>query len=335
MPKYVVSLDVGGTFLKSAIIGSDGSILDGSIQKVPINSRGSSEEIIGTFTSTLKESMEMAESKRIEIMGIGIDTPGPFDYARGISLMGRGLGQDKFSSIYGINLRDEFRKHLGLSKDFPIIFEPDSWAFLRGEAWVGAAKGYRRIIGITLGTGLGSAFMVDDEIVIGGRGVPGYGWLALLPFRDGVIEDRISRRGIIARYEELTGKSAGGLDVIDIARKAMDGDKISLQIFEEIGTILGKALKRICLDFRPECIVFGGQISKSYSLFEESFKRQLGSIPGLKKIAQAMWIDYSPLYGVARLLFKGSKSPAWGLPTDLSKVAEKIIAELSRYAMTD
>lgn len=335
MQKYVISLDVGGTFLKSAIIGSDGSILDGSIQKVPINSQGSSEEIIGTFTQTLRNALEIAESQGITVMGIGIDTPGPFDFAKGISLMGRGLGQDKFSSIYGINLRNEFMSRLGLKEDFPIIFEPDSWAFLRGEAWLGAAKGYNRILGITLGTGLGSAFMVNDEIVIKGLGVPGYGWLAQLPYKNGVIEDRISRRGILARYEELTGKSIRGLDVIDIAQKAMKKDRISLQVFEETGTILGKALNRICSDFKPESLVLGGQISKSFSLFAEPLKSQLRSIPSLERITQAKWIDLSPLYGVARLLFKGSASPAWSLPRDLTKEAEKIFAELSRYAVTE
>ncbi|KYH40412.1 MAG: ROK Family Protein [Candidatus Bathyarchaeota archaeon B63] len=306
------------------------------MQRVPINSQGSSEEIIGTFIQTLRNAMEIADSQGIRVMGIGIDTPGPFDFAKGISLMGRGLGQDKFSSIYGINLRNEFVRRLGLKEGFPIIFEPDSWAFLRGEAWLGAAKGYNRILGITLGTGLGSAFMVNDEIVIRGPGVPGYGWLAQLPYRNGVVEDRISRRGILTRYEELTGKSIRGLDVIDIAKKAMKKDRISLQVFEETGMILGKALSRICSDFRPECLVLGGQISKSFSLFAEPLRNQLRSIPSLKKITQAKWIDLSPLYGVAKLLFKGTVSPAWSLPTELTEEeAKRIFAELSQYAVTD
>ncbi|MEM2240492.1 MAG: ROK family protein [Candidatus Bathyarchaeia archaeon] len=337
MFSYVISLDVGGTSLKSAIIRSDGLALDGSFQKVPIDSLGSAETIIETFVKVLRTGLQLASSRELELRGIGIAMPGPFDYAEGVSLMGQGFGLEKFRAIYGINLRREFIKRLDLREDFPIIFEPDSWAFLRGEAWLGAARGYSRALGITLGTGLGSAFMVNGEIVIEGPGIPPLGWIAMIPYKDGVIEDRVSRRGILTRYRELSGRSVQGLDVADIALQASNGDKVSLQVFEETGLILGKVLKRICLEFKPECLVIGGQISKSLYLFERALKTQLGYIPSLRKIAPACSIDLSPLYGVANLMFKGSKSPAW----TLLKVAmngsktDELLAKLKEYVLDE
>ena len=298
---YAITLDVGGTFLKTAIVGSDGSIFKGSFRQVPINSQGSAEEILDTFTQTLTSFLGIAKNSQIRLIGIGIAIPGPFNYEKGISLMKK----DKFRGIYGINLKDEFRKRLRLEEDFLILFEPDSWAFLRGEVWCGAGRnGYSRLVGITLGTGLGTTFMIDNQIIIRGQGVPPGGWIAGLPFGGKMPEDRISRRGIIARYKELKGgEYSGDLDVKEIALQALnEKDKISLQVFEEYGFYLGEILKLYLTRFKAEYLILGGQISKSFSLFEKPLRNQLKSVPGLKKITLAQNIDLSPLYGVARLI---------------------------------
>lgn len=337
MPKYAISLDIGGTFLKSAIVCSDGYILNGSYRLTPVNSQGSAEEIITAFIEALRYPLELARREKLDLVGIGVATPGPFNYKEGVSLMGRGVGPDKYGSIYGVNLKEKFIEQLGLDENFPIIFEVDSWAFLRGEAWLGAARGYERIIGVTIGTGLGGAFMVGEEIVVRGPGVPPYGWIAMIPYRDGIIEDKISRRGILARYRELTGESIEGIDVVDIADRALKGDRASLQVFEEMGTLLGRLLRKISLEFKPDCIVLGGQISKSFALFEKPLREQLRDVRSLKKVCRAKWIDASPLYGVARLLFTGARTPAWDLPEDLEGIldlARKVIEELKRYSIS-
>ena len=210
----------------------------------------------------------------------------------------------KFSSIYGLNLKTELISRLNLKKALPIQFENDAWVFLRGETWRGAARGYNRIVGLTIGTGLGSAFMVGDEIVTKGPGIPADAWIGGLPYNDGIVEDRVSRRGIIARYRELVGNTYSGEDVKEIALKGLkNGDKNSLKVFREIGIILAEVLTPILSDFRAECLVFGGQISKSFSLFENPLKQLLKKVPTLKKITRARFIDLSPLYGAAKLVF--------------------------------
>jgi glucokinase len=297
-----IALDVGGTSLKSAIVKPDGSILDGTFRKTCIDSQGSSEQILETFVLSLGPHLTHAEEIGAGVCGIGIGVPGPFDYEKGISLM-----KHKFGAIYGLNLKEELIKRLELPRNFTIRFENDAWAFLRGEKWLGAAKGCRRIVGITLGTGLGSAFMVGDQVVLEGTGVPPNGSIYDLPYEGGIVEDKISRRWIIARYKELAGKKyREGLDVEHIAIRGMKyKDKFSIQVFNEMGHRLGQVLKQILSEFRADCLVLGGQISKNFVLFSNPLKEELQSIPTLRRIALARMIDLSPIYGAAKLVFLG------------------------------
>jgi len=302
---YTIGMDVGGTSLKTAIVSSEGKVLDNTFTRIPINSDGSSESIIHTFVNALNMSRGLAEKSNLEIIGIAISTCGPIDVEKGIYLM-----KHKYASLYGINMKDELRRRLDLEKDYPIIFDGDSWSFLRGESWVGVAKGYNRKVGITLGTGLGSAFMIGDEIILEGEGVPPQGDLWCLTYKGGIIEDTLylSRRGIIRRYKELGGEYFEGMDVKDMALKALrEKDKISLKVFEEVGNNLGDVLKPILMKFKPECLVFGGQISRSFTLFSKPIRTKLKDIASLKKISPARYIDLSSIYGATSLLFKKTK----------------------------
>lgn len=304
-----LALDVGGTFLKSAIITSEGLLLDETFRTTPIDSQGSAETIVGTFIGVLKSALQTAKELRLEVVGVGIGMPGPFDYGKGISFM-----EHKFASIYGLNVKREFVRCLDLEEDFVIRFENDAWTFLRGEAWRGAARGYNRIVGLTLGTGLGSAFMINDEIVIEGPGVPPHAWIGALPHDDGIVEDRISRHGIIARYQELAGNTCSeNEDVKEIALRGIEyRDRNSLQVFSELGSTLAQVMRPILSGFRAECLVLGGQISKSFSLFEAPLKRQLKIVPSIKKIIRARFIDSGALYGAAKIVFQKSIR-SWGV----------------------
>jgi glucokinase len=295
-----LALDVGGTYLKSALITSRGSLIKKSFRKTLINSQGPANTIIRTFIQTLKSTLKIAENSKWQVSGIGIGMPGPFDYEKGISLM-----THKFQSIYGLNLKNEIIRKLDLKQNFLIRFEVDASVFLRGEAWLGAARNCKRVLGITLGTGLGSAFLVNDEIVNKGPGIPTLG-IWCIPYKKGIVEDKISRRGILTRYKELAGeKLSADLDVKQIAFQGFEHkDRISLRVFNEFGLTLGHVLKPIVTDFEAECLVLGGQISKSFSLFATPLRKQLQEVSSLKKISRARFIDLSPLYGAAKIVFK-------------------------------
>lgn len=301
----LVALDVGGTFLKWTIVNLihiDSAVSRECLRRLPINSEGQAETIIRTFTQVIQVAFEEANARKLAVRGIGVSMPGPFDYEKGISSM-----QHKFRAIYGVNLRREFTVRLKLRDSFSIRFTPDPWAFLIGEAYFGAVKNCHRLIGITLGTGLGSAFMVNKQIVLGGRGVPPEGALWPLPYKGTTVEDSVSRRAILDRYQALSGRSPENFDVEDLTGLASGGDKISLRVFEELGTTLGKILEPVTSEFKAECVVFGGGISRKFSLFKRPLRRELQVLPHLKKVVPAKLGDLSALYGLAREFIKDRK----------------------------
>ena len=295
---YSVSLDVGGTSVKSATVSDQGEIFDGSYSQTAIDSKGSAEEIIGTFTEIIARSFKLANSAGIKIVGIGIGMPGPFDYENGVSYI---KGVDKYEAIYRLNLKNELERRCGLPDGFPILFENDAWAFVRGEAWLGAGKSFHRIIGLTLGTGLGSGFLVADEILETGPGIPPLAWIGGLRWGNGIVDDHISRRGIIARYQELCGEKSKPVDVKEIAERAEQGEINALTTFRETGTILGQALKPVVQLFQADCIIIGGKIAHSYHLFESALS---DGFQLLIKIIRARNIEQSALLGASRFLFK-------------------------------
>jgi len=303
--KCIIVLDIGGTSVKSTLIDLvdlDSSIARDYFQQIPIDSQGSGEEIIEALVQTVENLLGTARNLRLKVVGIGISMPGPFDYKKGISLM-----RHKFSALYKVNLKQELIQRLGLKENFPIRFEVDTWAFLIGESWRGSARGYSYVIGITLGAGVGIAFMINNQIVTQGIGVPPNAEIWCLPYKDGIVEDKISRRSILTRYRELKGECSKDFDVKEIFSQAQYGDEISLQVFKELGLTLGKILRPIVLEFKAECLVFGGQISKSFPLFVEPLKKELQFIPHLRKITSADLMDLSAFYGIAKAVIKAQK----------------------------
>ena len=296
--KCIIAVDMGGTSLKCSLINPthiDSSISRKCFCEIPIDSQGSGPAIIKALVQSIKIVFEKAAPCNLRIIGIGVSTPGPFDYQKGMSLM-----KHKFRAIYGVNLKKELTRHLELGEEFPIEFIGDSVAFLIGEFHLGAARGCARIIGITLGAGIGSGFMANGRIVSEGKGVPPGGGIWCLPYRGGIVEDWISQDTIIKRYEGLGGSLTQDLDVGRLASLAFGGDKTSLQVFEELGSVVGKVLGPIASEFKADCIVFGGGISKSFSLFAKSLKEELQFVPQLKKVVPARLNSLGPLYGVAK-----------------------------------
>lgn len=104
-----------------------------------------------------------------QLKGIGFAMPGPFDYVNGICLM---RGVSKYENLYGINVGDELCKFLALKSRQDVRFINDVSAFAIGEAKAGKAAGAARSMVITIGTGIGSAFIRNGIPVVSGSSVP-------------------------------------------------------------------------------------------------------------------------------------------------------------------
>jgi glucokinase len=217
--------------------------------------------------------------------GVSIAMPNPFDYDNGISRM-----RHKYQLLYGVELRSELARFLQVDPA-RIHFLNDAAAFLTGELYRGAVRGASRIIGITLGTGVGSAFAVGGEVVSRGRGIPPGGEIWNLPYRDSIVEDVISTLAIQRIYEENGGSR---MAVRDIAHRASD-DPQARCTFERFGSELGQVLRHISVEFGPERIVLGGGISRAAELFLPSAEKELADVAIPLKISELF--DQAALIG--------------------------------------
>jgi len=293
-----VCLDIGGTSIKSGVVKRDGTLVAGSFRRNAVDSGGTAEQILSSFADALKTVLDIAHNGKLILDGIGIAICGPFDFDKGISYI---KDLDKYDALYEVNVKEQLQKELGLPLDLPLLFDGDAWSFARGEVWVGAGKPYSRVIVFTMGTGVGSAFAVDKRIVDEGPGVPWLGWISGQKYRGGILNDYISRTFMIERYKALTGLS---VDIKEMADRARAGDGKAEQVFEEIGSELGLFLREHHVEaFGAECIIFGGQISKSYELFVGPIKSAVRDIRSLRTILPAADIERSAVIGAAKFVF--------------------------------
>ena len=218
--------------------------------------------------------------------------PGPFDYERGICTI-EGVG--KLEALHGVDMRTAFASSLQVAPE-AIRFVNDADAFLLGESWAGAARGHDAAIGITLGTGLGSAFMRGGGLHEAGPGVPLQGRLDLVPFRGAPVEDVISRRGLLAAYRRA-GRDAA--EVIEIAERANAGELAALATFREFGAALGEFLGPFIQLFAPSCVLFGGSVARAWPLFADAFNSTCAPAARVATIGVAEHLEEAPLLGAA------------------------------------
>lgn len=250
-----ISLDIGGTFIKC----SDG-------RKVPMSSDGSAQEI----AAALKEAIGPLNG----LEAIGVCIPGPFDYRKGIFLM-----KHKFASVYGCSLREL----AGIPDGIRIGYVHDVNAPLLGLLTMDASLRKGNVALVTLGTGLGFSYAVDGEIRMDEKLSPAKS-LYNLPFREGVLEDYVSRRAILRFY----GKPVEG-DVKEISDRARAGEKEAIDAFLETGKAFAEGAAPLLRQLGIGTVLFGGQISKSFDLIAPSIRETLPdiSIAEVKNFSEA------------------------------------------------
>lgn len=288
-------LDVGGTFVKAGAATVGGRLLDWAEFSHPIPSDGSREEIERALVEVVVTGIDRISAQHYELAGIGLAVPGPFDYAAGVPLM-----IHKFARINGVSLRDLIGRISGVGPSMPIRFIHDVHAVLAGELFHGNAVGCSNAAVITLGTGLG--FFFSREGVI--RCAPSGGPLITIynrPFASGILEDYVSKRGFIRTYEEITGTTCR-MTVEEIGAMAARGDESACRTFEQVASLLAEAIKPILLDQHTECLLFGGQISKSFAYMERALHERLDDLPDLRRIAQVKNIGEAAFYGLYSVL---------------------------------
>lgn len=285
----IVSLDVGGTNIEGAAVNQDAHLLD-RVRGIPSPSKDDADTTINKFVALLEDIKKRASDLGFITGAYSMGMPGPFDYVNGISQM-----KHKFTSLFGINLKSAFEKRL----QKPVFFINDADAFSLGVLW----KEYpqeKRLLAVTLGTGLGSGFLIDGKFDSFARGVPENGEIWNLKYQEGILEDKISKRFIEQEYLRSTGINS---QVIEIADKAREGDKEAKKVFEQFALHLGDGLASTIADFHPTRIVFGGKISRGFDLFGEIAEKEFTKKTGYKTTFTQSKHDNLAVYGAARHAF--------------------------------
>lgn len=251
----IIGIDIGGSHITMAQVDpAKREIIASTYVREHVDSFGSRETIFSSWVSAVEK---VTEGLAKENLLIGIAMPGPFDYENGISLMQQG----KFIDIYQINIKEELAERLAVSEQ-QIHFVNDAGAFLEGEVFGGCVQDCNRIFGITLGTGLGTAFYdgtaaTDEDL-----------WDS--PFRNSISEDYLATRWFVHRYKELTGQEISG------TKELLDKPQnIQTEILDEYADSFAEFIVKYISPYQPEVLVIGGNIAKMYPYFEERLHKNL------------------------------------------------------------
>jgi glucokinase len=288
---FAIGADIGGTHITAALIDlRNKTIIPSSIKRAGVNAAGSAEEILTAWSHCIIGSKG---DKAIE--SICLAMPGPFDYEAGISLM---RGQAKYESLYQLNIKDGLAKLLNCQAHF-VYLDNDAACFLQGEVFNGAAEKYtdRTVIGVTLGTGLGSAVYKAAT----SKNADMWCW----PFKEGIAEDYLCTRWFVKRWQELTGAPING--VKEMAQLPATNQQAN-EVFAEFGGNLADFLQDFIANESPAAIVIGGNIAKAFDRFGPILQSIIGSKFPRLKIEQAILGEEASLSGAVSSWLHKQKS---------------------------
>jgi glucokinase len=267
----IVSLDIGGSHVTAAVIDSRlRDILPQTRTRIGVDESAPGDVILDAWARAALRAVSAPSV--CSVNRIGIATPAPFDYDLGVSLM-----RHKFQALYGLPvvtlLQQRFRR--SPLDNAAIVLANDADLFALGEWWAGAAQGRERMIGLTLGTGLGSGFIAHGRIVTRGLEVPAGGEIWNLPYLEGVAEDYVSGRAITTTYARASGRS---LAASDIANRAEAGEPAARDAFVALALHLARILQPHVVRFRPDSIVVGGNIARAWAAFGPRLRLALSPV---------------------------------------------------------
>lgn len=297
--KNVVCFDVGGTFIKYAVINSEGEIL--CKNKFPTPNYNCRETIPENMIKKIKELRGS-----FALHSVGICTAGLVDSKDGVVIMA-----NNFPGYSGARLSEAVKKETGLDT----FVENDVNAAALGEMWKGAAKGHDTFVCIALGTGVGGAIVIERKVIKGVSGAAGeIGHI--------IIEEKGEKCGCgtIGCYERYASTSSFirsyinkalklGIEInendIDgefIMKLVNSGDKLASEEYNEFLEHIVTGIVCVTHLLDPGLIVVGGGISAQGQVFFEELnnrfrKRAMKDYSNHTNIVQAQLKNDAGIYG--------------------------------------
>jgi glucokinase len=258
---YSIGVDIGGTNMKAVLFDGEKVIADYLLATPKDNLNHFSIMLYALVEPLLKK----AKQEKARVKGIGLGVAGIMD-----DKDKKIIESPNIPILNGVKLNSPLEK----KTELPVAIDNDTNCFLRAEVRLGAGKKYKNVYGIIIGTGIGGAWWLGEEIYQGshrGAGEPGQ-----------MIIDLENNIELEKAYQKLTQNNPANL-----AEEAFRGDTLAQKAYEEIGHCLGLAFANIINLIDPEAIIVGGSVAESSELFFSKIKKVMrGHImhPEAKKI---------------------------------------------------
>ena len=270
MTRVIAGVDVGGTNTKVVLTTPDLEVIDRVDLPTPAHAGGAAivTAAVGAVTGLLVRH-------RASLTGVGVGAAGVVDAATGTVL----VTGNSFTGWAGYGVTRAVNDALGV----PATLDNDVNAFLLGEIATGAVAGESDVLGMTLGTGVGGAFVLGGRLFAGPRGaageighVPGFGDAPCTCGQVGHLETIAGARGIADRYAERSGRR---LSARDVAVAARAGDTDAAAVFQAAGWGLARAALLTAGILDVTTIVIGGGIARSWDLLEPAITAAIAAEP--------------------------------------------------------
>lgn len=311
MAKKVFGVDVGGTSVKLGLFEDDGTLTEK--WSIPTRTQEGGKNILPDIAETIKKKSGEKKLSDEEILGVGIGLPGPVDEYGVINKAANLHWEQKFSVSEELS---------SLLNGIKVKAGNDANVAALGEAWVGSGKGYKNIVMVTLGTGIGGGIIIDGKIHAGAGGSAGE--IGHIHISDeqieacncgnhGCLEQFGSATGIVRLLkEELQNSDEPSImrDQIPDARNMWEavkaGDALSIRVAEKFGCYLGKGLAIIASIINPELFIIGGGVSMSGDVIlpyiTENYKKYVFHACRDVKFVRSILGNDGGIYGAAKLV---------------------------------
>ena len=276
MKKYVFGVDVGGTTVKMGLFDMNANVLEK--WEIPSATANKGERILPDIADSIKHIMKQLNIELEEVAGIGIGVPGPVDIS-GTVYKTANLGWDKV-----FNIPKAFKEYL----DLPVMAGNDANVAALGEMWQGGGKGYKDMVVVTLGTGVGGGIICNGQVITGVNGAGGeIGHIHVEDHESekcgcqniGCLEQYASATGVVRLAKKRLDKDTEPSVLRDMevtAKSVFDavksGDQVAIQVAQQFGEYLGKGLAAIAAVVNPQIFVIGGGVSKAGEILFEYIK---------------------------------------------------------------
>ena len=285
--RFIIGVDLGGTNIVVGALSEDGAT-EYAMRSEPTRSAQGADAVVDRMVrmiDTVIAETQAKGQKREHCLGVGVGAPGPLDREHGIVITTPNLGWTDFP------LRQVIAERVGLQA----TLDNDANCATLGEWWLGAARGGRNVVGMTIGTGIGGGLILDGRLYHGASDVAGeIGHMTIdVTGRRcgcgnyGCLEAYASGPSIAERAREALGGDQASLlygmvdgdltrltaaNVYDAAKK---DDAVALEVVRETARFLGTGLANLLNVYNPDVVVIAGGVTQAGDPLFEPLRREV------------------------------------------------------------